>query len=206
MLEAEKTHTVYASWEFLADKYVVATVENHFPTASKVELKGHIHEDRERTYFLDRFDRGGCYFREELRKRERAYKRKHSEMSAAERLEKFGVKVPARSKLFTGSWTKEATRRGTAEDLPAAKSRDPWKERVPTITRKGLVLQRPGQKREVTLSAEALLDLRAAGGDHGYSFAPSDKDGVKGRIVAMGVSLVVASAMRAAFERHVRGR
>ena len=57
--------------------------------------------------------------------------------------------------------------------------------------------------KEVKLSPEALLHLRSAGGDHKFFFAASDGITIRRLIVAMGVSLVVGSAARAAFERFI---
>ena len=55
---------------------------------------------------------------------------------------------------------------------------------------------------EERLEPEAVLHLRSAGADYEYVFPDSELKGTKNDILGMGVSLVIGSAVRAAFERY----
>ena len=160
-------------------------------------VSGHIHEDRKRAYVFQRAEGVPELFMEEVRNRIDAYGRK----SVAEALEDIGVAVPPFTRVAQGCWTKKELR-------DQKKGRDPRRERVTTICKNNLVMQyyksakatRPF--REERLEPEAVLHLRSPGGDYKYVFPKFELITRKRAILGMGVSLIIGSAVRAAFERY----
>lgn len=200
--EACTTHTVFGFWEFLQNQFVKGLIRKTFPEASVVELSGTIYENRERLYLTQGFDKDATVFREELATRVDKF---DGSVCVGYALTELGYDVKDPNwKLFSKSWTKIQMRLFEA-------GCDPWNCRAPTITTMGLTLTYDGlfeeTPNEFTIAAEKtltpadLLFIRSAGGDYPFTFDPMDNNRTKAMIVGMGVSLVVASAARAAFER-----
>ena len=197
ILEAEKDHKVFVVQEFLNKDWVLDIIKRELPDARIVTIGGHIHEDRKRAYVFQRAEGVPELFMEEMRNRIDAYGRK----SVAEALEDIGVAVPPFTRVAQGCWTKKERR-------DEKKGRDPRRERVTTICKNNLVMQyyksakatRPF--REERLEPEAVLHLRSPGGDYKYVFPKFELITRKRAILGMGVSLIIGSAVRAAFERY----
>ena len=197
ILEAEKDHKVFVVQEFLDEEFVLDIIKKELPDSTIVTVAGHIHEDRKRAYVFQRAEGVPELFMEEMRNRIDAYGRK----SVAEALEDIGVAVPPFTRVAQGCWTKKERR-------DEKKGRDPRRERVTTICKNNLVMQyyksakatRPF--REERLEPEAVLHLRSPGGDYKYVFPKFELTTRKRAILGMGVSLIIGSAVRAAFERY----
>ena len=137
-------------------------------------------------------------FMEELRARVDAYGSK----SVAEALEEVDVALPPGSEILSGCHSSKERRL-------AKKGRDPFLARVTTICTGGQYVHKlvdpttdPPTVVEERLEPEAVLHLRSAGADYEYVFPDSELKGTKNDILGMGVSLVIGSAVRAAFERY----
>ena len=198
ILEAEKDHKVFVVQEFLNKDWVLDIIKRELPDARIVKIGGHIHEDRKRAYVFQRAEGVPELFMEELRARVDAYGPK----SVAEALEEVDVALPPGSEILSGCHSSKERRL-------AKKGRDPFLARVTTICTGGQYVHKlvdpttdPPTVVEERLEPEAVLHLRSAGADYEYVFPDSELKGTKNDILGMGVSLVIGSAVRAAFERY----
>ena len=196
--EAEKDHQVFVVQEFLDEEFVLDIIKKELPDSTIVTVSGHIHEDRKRAYVFQRAEGVAELFMEELRARVDAYGPK----SVAEALEEVDVALPPGSEILSGCHSSKERRL-------AKKGRDPFLARVTTICTGGQYVHKlvdpttdPPTVVEERLEPEAVLHLRSAGADYEYVFPDSELKGTKNDILGMGVSLVIGSAVRAAFERY----
>ena len=144
-------------------------------------------------------DRGAERISAELARRCSLYKGRR----LLDELRKHGLDVEKDSEIFSKSWTKLEWRLdhdGRSVDGG----------RLPTITSQLLVLHvvvdgstTPPTVEEVHISPEIALKLRSVGGDRPFEFHAKDGKVLRAKIVGMGVSLVVGTAARRAFEKCV---
>ena len=184
--------------EFLDEEFVLDIIKKELPDSTIVTVSGHIHEDRKRAYVFQRAEGVAELFMEELRARVDTYGPK----SVAEALEEVDVTLPPGSEILSGCHSSNERRL-------AKKGRDPFLARVTTICTGGQYVHKlvdpttdPPTVVEERLEPEAVLHLRSAGADYEYVFPDSELKGTKNDILGMGVSLVIGSAVRAAFERY----
>jgi len=183
-------------WEFVNDKVTVDLIKDVFPGISEHhQLTGHIFERRDRLYLAQGFDDGMAFFVDEIRK---AVERAGGDQCAAEALEAHGIRVPKGSMLYGAGYDKRSRlRRGGL---------DPWKEQCPTIASGGLTLVRPNGRAEKIPNSVALW-IRTRGGARDFFLLLGEgKQNLNAKILAMGVSTVIGTALQLAIERWVRER